>query len=90
MVKSRSAGAATAKTASKRAAVKPILPPKDLRPSGRKAGQTYDALVNATCDVIVATGNFSGESVAEKAGMATATFYAYFSTKEDALAAALV
>lgn len=81
---------ASIKVASKKAkASKPILAPKSLRPIGRKAGQTYDALVAAACDVIVATGNFSGESVAEKAGMATATFYAYFSTKEHALCAAL-
>ena len=70
-------------------ASKPVVAPKSLRPVGRKAGQTYDALVTATCEVIVATGSFSGENVAEKAGMATATFYAYFSTKDDALSAAL-
>ena len=78
----------TAATKKPRAS-KPIVAPKSLRPVGRKAGQTYDALVAATCEVIVATGSFSGENVAEKAGMATATFYAYFSTKEDALSAAL-
>ena len=64
----------------------PSVAPESLRPLGRKAGRTYDALVSATCQVIVATGGFSGETVAEKAGLATATFYAYFSTKEDALA----
>jgi len=59
-----------------------------MRPTGRKAGQTYDALVAATCKVIVASGSLSGDTVAEEAGVATATFYAYFSTKDDALAAA--
>lgn len=57
-------------------------------PAGGKARRTYDALVTATRDTVAATGTFSAETVAERAGMATATFYAYFSSKDDALAAA--
>jgi AcrR family transcriptional regulator len=57
-------------------------------PAGRKARETYDTLVRATRDELAKTGSFVAEEVATRAGMATATFYAYFSSKDDALAAA--
>lgn len=58
-------------------------------PAGSKAQRTYRALVEATRDEVAASGTFSGERVAERAGMAPATFYAYFPSKDEALAAAL-
>jgi AcrR family transcriptional regulator len=57
-------------------------------PQGGKARRTYDALVAATRRVIASTGTFSAETVGERAGMSQATFYSYFPTKDDALAAA--
>ena len=57
-------------------------------PQGGKARRTYDALVHATREVIAATGTFSADTVAEQAGMSAATFYSYFPSKDDALAAA--
>lgn len=57
-------------------------------PVGGKARRTYDTLVEATRAVIATTGTFSADSVAEHAGMSQATFYSYFPTKDDALAAA--
>lgn len=58
-------------------------------PAGRKALATYRALVGATRETIAATGGFAAEQVAERAGMSPATFYSYFPSKEEALAAAL-
>jgi AcrR family transcriptional regulator len=58
-------------------------------PAGAKAQRTYRTLVAATRTVIVETGRMSGESVAAAAGVAPATFYAYFPSKDEALAAAL-
>src|SRR5687768_17179384 len=58
------------------------------RPAGRKARETYETLVRATRDALATSGSFVAEDVAGRAGMATATFYAYFSSKDDALAAA--
>lgn len=58
-------------------------------PDGGKARRTYDALVQATRSVIASTGTFSAETVAEHAGMSQATFYSYFPSKDEALAAAL-
>lgn len=58
-------------------------------PSGGKAQRTYRTLVAATRATLAETGRFSGDSVAERAGMAPATFYAYFPSKDEALAAAL-
>jgi len=58
-------------------------------PSGRKAQATYRALVENTHAVIAETGGFSGELVAERARLSAATFYAYFPSKDEALAAVL-
>ena len=58
-------------------------------PAGRRAQETYRALVRATRAVTSETGGFSAEEVAARAGMSPATFYAYFPSKDDALAAAL-
>lgn len=57
-------------------------------PEAGKARRTYETLVAATRTSIDETGTFSAETVAERAGVATATFYTYFSSKDDALAAA--
>jgi len=57
-------------------------------PTGGKARRTYEKLVGATSDEIAARGTFSAERVAARAGASPATFYAYFSTKDAALAAA--
>ncbi len=57
-------------------------------PTGRKARQTYQRLIDAVVACIAANGSFSGEEVAERAKVATATFYAYFSSRDEALAAA--
>jgi AcrR family transcriptional regulator len=53
-----------------------------------KTARTYETLVQATRSVIAEDGTFSAETVADHAGMSPATFYAYFPTKDDALAAA--
>lgn len=59
-------------------------------PPAGKAMRTHRALVEATrAELEAAGGRFSGEAVAARAGMAPATFYVYFPTKDDALAAAL-
>ena len=58
-------------------------------PAGRKARATHGALLRATKEVIASEGGFSGEQVAEKAGMSAATFYTYFPSKDEALAAVL-
>jgi AcrR family transcriptional regulator len=58
-------------------------------PAGGKAQRTYQTIVGATRRVVTETGRFSGESVAASAGVAPATFYAYFPSKDEALAAAL-
>lgn len=58
-------------------------------PAGRKAQQTHRALVRATRDVITETGGFNADLVAGRAAMAPATFYVYFPSKDEALAAAL-
>lgn len=63
--------------------------PTATPPEGGKARRTYDTLVSATRDVIADTGVFTADAVAERAGMSQATFYTYFSSKDDALAAVL-
>ena len=57
-------------------------------PISGKARRTYQKLVEATCAEIAASGSFSAERVAARANASPATFYAYFSTKDAALAAA--
>ena len=59
------------------------------RPATKKAQATHARLVAKTTEVIQETGAFSGEQVAELAGLSPATFYAYFPSKDEALAAAL-
>lgn len=61
------------------------LPPP---PTTRKARATHDTLVAATRQVIRRTGVLSADEVAETARMSPATFYAYFASKDTALAAA--
>jgi len=57
-------------------------------PTSAKARRTYQKLVEATSAEIAANGSFSAERVAARAGASPATFYAYFATKDVALAAA--
>lgn len=58
-------------------------------PAGRKAQRTHRALTTATRAVIAKTGGFNADQVADSAGVAPATFYAYFPSKDEALASAL-
>ncbi len=53
-----------------------------------KTQRTRHKLVDAIREEIAATGSFSAESVAGRAGIATATFYNHFATKDEALSAA--
>ena len=53
-----------------------------------KLGRTRLRLVAAIRDEVSATGNFSAESVAERAGISVATFYNHFASKDEALVAA--
>jgi AcrR family transcriptional regulator len=57
-------------------------------PARGKARRTYESLVEASWAEIASSGSFSAERVAARAGASPATFYAYFSCKDDALAAA--
>lgn len=57
--------------------------------SGGKAARTRQALVTRTLEAIAATGEFTGDQVADRAGVSTATFYAHFSTKDHAIHACL-
>jgi len=57
-------------------------------PSGGKARRTYQNLAEGTCAEIAASGSFTAERVALRTGSSPATFYAYFSSKDDALTAA--
>lgn len=61
------------------------LPPP---PSTRKARATYLRLIGATREVLRTRGVLAAEDVADHAGMSVATFYTYFSSKDEALAAA--
>ena len=56
-------------------------------PEGGKARRTWNGLVSATCAEIGATGSFSADRVAARAGASPATFYAYFASKDAALTA---
>jgi AcrR family transcriptional regulator len=58
-------------------------------PAGRKAQRTRQALTKATRAVIGETSGFNADLVAQRAGVAPATFYVYFPSKDEALAAAL-
>lgn len=58
------------------------------RPEG-KAARTRRLLQECTFAVIADTGEFTGELVAEQAGVSTATFYSHFATKDHAIAACL-
>lgn len=57
-------------------------------PTSRKTKTTHDALIQAARAVVARTGSLSPDAVAETAGVSTATFYAYFSSKDALLAAA--
>ncbi len=57
-------------------------------PAGGKARRTYENLLEATRCEIAASGSFTAERVANRDGSSLATFYTYFPSKDDALAAA--
>lgn len=65
-------------------ATRPLIAP----PSGRKARQTFDLLLRSARQVLTDSGTITADSVAQRAGVATATFYVYFSSRDDCLAAA--
>lgn len=54
-----------------------------------KAARTRRRLQQVTLEAIASSGEFTGEAVAERAGVSTATFYAHFATKDHAIAACL-
>lgn len=54
-----------------------------------KAARTRQLLVTCTLQAIAEGGEFTGEQVADIAGVSTATFYAHFATKDHALHACL-
>ena len=53
-----------------------------------KLERTRQRLVRAIREEVNATGNFSAETVAARAGISTATFYNHFARKDDELALA--
>jgi AcrR family transcriptional regulator len=57
-------------------------------PSSPTTRRTHERLVDATRAEIAAAGSFTAERVAARAGSSPATFYSYFPSKADALAAA--
>jgi len=61
------------------------LPPP---PTSRKARTTYQTLIEATREVLREHGALSPELISETAAVSPATFYTYFSSKDEALAAA--
>lgn len=61
------------------------LPPQ---PTTRKALATYRSIIGATRWVVRSRGVVAPEAIADKAGVSPATFYTYFKSKDDALAAA--
>ncbi len=58
------------------------------RPSRGKAQRTYDRLAAATLAEICENGGFTAESAARRAESSPATFFSYFPSKDEALAAA--
>lgn len=53
-----------------------------------RSRRTRAALVAGVRDELRATGSFTAEAVAARAGCSPATFYSHFGTKDDALSAA--
>ena len=53
-----------------------------------KLQRTRQKLVHAIREEIAVSGRFSAETVTQRAGSSTATFYNHFATKDDALTAA--
>lgn len=58
-------------------------------PAGGKARRTFESLVTATRQLVNETGGFAPEAAAARAGVRAATFYSYFASRDEALAAAL-
>ncbi|MEP5764858.1 MAG: TetR/AcrR family transcriptional regulator [Halieaceae bacterium] len=59
-----------------------------LVPAAGKLERTRQRLLQAIREEAQASGNFSAEQVAARAGISTATFYNHFATKDEALLAA--
>jgi len=53
-----------------------------------RSRKTRAGLITAVRDELNETGSFTADSVAERAGCSSATFYGHFATKDDALASA--
>lgn len=66
-----------------------VAEPRSRPVGGGKALRTRQSLLEATLAVIAETGEFTGELVAERAGVSTATFYSHFGTKDHAIQACL-
>ena len=64
-----------------------LAEPATQRPEGGKAQRTFDRLAQATLDEICTNGTFTADRVAARANSSPATFFNYFPTKEDAVAA---
>ena len=58
------------------------------RPTKGKAQRTFDRLARATLEEINKKGSFTADEVAARGNSSPATFFTYFPTKEDAVAAA--
>lgn len=56
--------------------------------TSKKARATYASLIDAVRAVARDTGALAPEAIAERASVSPATFYTYFSSKDEALAAA--
>jgi AcrR family transcriptional regulator len=57
--------------------------------AGSRGQRTRASLVESTHSYLARTSELSPEEVAKEAGVSTATFYAYFASKDEAIAAAL-
>jgi AcrR family transcriptional regulator len=66
-----------------------VEPAGSRSPSGSRSRRTRASLVASAHASIAATGDLSPERVARDAGVATATFYAHFASKDEAIAASL-